>query len=50
MAYFSNATIRASSLAGLVMTMSNLLRYAGVRVGSWPERNHTPIWGIWRAE
>jgi hypothetical protein len=32
------------------VTMSNLLRYAWVRVGSWPERNHTPNWGIWRVK
>src|SRR5258708_37534894 len=50
MAYFSRATRRASSLAGLVMTMTNLLRNTLLRSGCWPEQNHTPNRRIWRAQ
>src|SRR6267154_598394 len=50
MAYFSKAAILPSSLTGLAMTMSHLLRDPLARVGSRPGRNHTPKRRIWRAK
>src|ERR1700694_2067693 len=36
MAYFSRATMRATSLSGLVMTISHLLRSSRVTRATWP--------------